>query len=152
MGISVDYCLAVPDAIGDGEVCAAIQDNPVQIGGRDCFYGETDELYSVDASLLSENLGPLSFSFGFWIGIEMNGPEVCLWLGSEDLEVCVNECTTPDRVETVEFITNVTEDFVDEVADEINNTVVTNAASIIVAVIVFIVLAIIGSLTGGTAG
>lgn len=148
MGISVNYCLAVPDIYyQDAEICAAVQDNPVQIGGRDCYYNDPSDLYSVDATLLSENLGPLSFDFGFWIGVEVRSSNnYCLWLGNEDWEVCVSRCTTPENITRSAFIEDVTAEFVDALVDRTDITAFELFGSIIVAIIVFIVSSIISLL------
>jgi hypothetical protein len=150
MGISVDYCLAVPDIYyEDAEICATVQDNPVQIGSRDCYYGSSSDLYSVDATLLSENLGPASFDFGFWVGVEVKSSNnVCLWLGNEDWEVCVSRCTTHDSITDTPFIEDVAAQFVNELIEEIDIDAVKLLGSIIVAVIVFIVSTILSPILG----
>lgn len=150
MGISFNYCQAIPDVYyNDAEVCATIQDNPVQIGSRECSFFETSELYSVDATLASENLGPYEFSIGFWVGAEVDPStgEVCVWMGNEDAGICNWTCNYPDQIAIVDDIYPLVEDTLNEIADEYN----IGLWDIIGAIAVLVVVALLAYLFGPVA-
>lgn len=142
MGVDVRHCLAVPDTFGAGEICGAIKDNPVQSGSRDCYFGSTPDLFSVDATLLSEDLGPVSFNFGFWIGIEVRNGKTCVWLGNEDYEICTKNCSTGNDLPSDTALASVAQEFVDEWAEENDIEGFQLLAGIIVAIIVLLIQAL----------
>lgn len=148
MGVSFDYCLVVPDYLGAGEICAAANNNPVQITSRDCYYTNTPTMYSVDASLLSENIGGYNFEFGFWAGIEVTSTGVCLWLGNEDYEVCTKVCTTPDNIQNAEVLSELADDYVSEMEAKTGDPIWVIFGGIIAAVIVWALATIFAIIAG----
>ncbi|MDS0279655.1 hypothetical protein NDI85_17815 [Halomicroarcula sp. S1AR25-4] len=49
--IDINYCEAVPDAAGGGELCAAIQDRPTE-ERRECAHGrETPKIFTIDGNI-----------------------------------------------------------------------------------------------------
>lgn len=151
MGISFNHCLVVPDYLGSGEVCAAVRDNPVTLGTRDCFFRESPEMYSVDATLLSEDIAGYSFEFGFWAGIEVdeNTGGVCLWIGNEDYQICEKVCT--DSLQDEEAIYNLAKDFNDAMVEKTGHNAFEVLGAIIVLVLVAFLIAVF-ELIAGAAG
>lgn len=149
MAIDFNYCQAIPDIhFNDAEICASIRNNPVQIGSRECSYFETSELYSVDATLASENLGPYEFSIGFWVGVEVNETgEVCVWIGNENVGICNWVCNYPDQIAIADDIYPLVEETLNEIAAEYD----IGFWDIIGAIAVLVVVALVAYLIGPAA-
>lgn len=90
--------------IRGAEFCAK-GGSKVKIGPRECRNqpgGETPPLVSVDISYFqTNNHGGMQYSRSFWVGVELEGQNPCLWVGEEDAGACTRVQPSCGNVQTV---------------------------------------------------
>lgn len=138
--LPIDLCTPVPNG---SELC-------VQSGGvidnfgqpRDCRYGETPPVVSVDVSI-SETAnfgdGDVVASVSPWIGVETDGSAV--WVGEEISEECARfPINIPDftaaPADLVDQLGQVSGDIVEDLGYSRNNSVLVVAVAVVIALLI----------------
>lgn len=89
----------------DGEEFCLRGGSIVKLGPRECSNtssGETPYLASVDINYFeTDEHGNTRYNRSFWVGVELEGQNPCMWVGEEDAGACTRVPTTCGELQNV---------------------------------------------------
>lgn len=82
--LPLDYCTELENG---NDLCVKTAD-VYQEGYRNCSYGQTPYLYSIDVTLEEWESGSLRTELNMWVGLD---EYFCLWVGQEETGICAGD-------------------------------------------------------------